>query len=98
MNSLSMVRPLATPVPSPGHHTHAQNKSKHIFNCFIIVFLQTPQVITPVAIMTSDAKGNHQRMVQLMESLNWFGRGREAFRLFRCVWSSLEAICSRETY
>ena len=38
-----------------------------------------------MAIMTSDAKGNHQRMVQLMESLNWFGRGKENFRLFRWV-------------
>lgn len=41
------------------------------------------QVTTPVAIMTSDAKGNHARMLGLMESLHWFGRGREAFRLFR---------------
>jgi len=42
------------------------------------------QVVTPVAIMTSDAKGNHMRMLQLMESMDWFGRGKESFRLFRC--------------
>lgn len=35
--------------------------------------------------MTSDAKGNHRRMVQLMEGLDWFGRGRGSFRLFRCA-------------
>jgi hypothetical protein len=41
------------------------------------------QVTTPVAIMTSDAKGNHSRITGLMESLQWFGRGRDSFRLFR---------------
>lgn len=41
------------------------------------------QLVTPVAIMTSDAKGNHARITALMEALDWFGRGREAFRLFR---------------
>ena len=43
------------------------------------------QITTPVAIMTSDAKGNHKRMTELMESLGWFGRGKEAFKLFRCA-------------
>ena len=47
------------------------------------------QVTTPVAIMTSDAKGNHQSMVHLLESLNWFGRGKETFRLFRWAFSRL---------
>uniref|UniRef100_A0A7S3QX17 UGP3-like C-terminal hexapeptide repeats domain-containing protein n=1 Tax=Dunaliella tertiolecta TaxID=3047 RepID=A0A7S3QX17_DUNTE len=41
------------------------------------------QVTTPVAIMTSDAKGNHRRMLELMESVDWFGRGKDSFRLFR---------------
>lgn len=41
------------------------------------------QLTTPVAIMTSDAKGNHQRILGLMERSEWFGRGEEAFRLFR---------------
>ncbi|KAG2430555.1 hypothetical protein HXX76_010074 [Chlamydomonas incerta] len=41
------------------------------------------QVTTPVAIMTSDAKGNHERVCRLLGELGWAGRGREAFRLFR---------------
>ncbi|MEW5314809.1 MAG: hypothetical protein WDW38_006278 [Sanguina aurantia] len=41
------------------------------------------QLTTPVAVMTSDAKGNHTRMSALMERLDWMGRGREAFTLFR---------------
>ncbi|KAK9823989.1 hypothetical protein WJX72_006832 [[Myrmecia] bisecta] len=41
------------------------------------------QQMTPIAIMTSDAKGNHQRVLQLLESYNWFGRGQDAFRVFR---------------
>lgn len=41
------------------------------------------QLTTPVAVMTSDAKGNHARMSALMERLDWMGRGREAFTLFR---------------
>lgn len=50
------------------------------------------QVATPVAIMTSDAKGNHRRISQLLESLGWMGRGSSGFRLFRwgggpwCHW------------
>jgi hypothetical protein len=38
------------------------------------------QHLTPVAIMTSDAKGNHHRMLKLMKEHNWFGRGKESFR------------------
>ncbi|GIL74006.1 hypothetical protein Vretimale_5061 [Volvox reticuliferus] len=41
------------------------------------------QVTTPVAIMTSDAKGNHDRISRLLAELNWAGRSPEAFRLFR---------------
>lgn len=41
------------------------------------------QVTTPVAIMTSDAKGNHSRMCGVMEHNQWFGRGPQAFKLFR---------------
>lgn len=41
------------------------------------------QITTPVALMTSDAKGNHRRLVTLLESLAWFGRGADSFRLFR---------------
>ncbi|GLC45555.1 hypothetical protein PLESTB_001205700 [Pleodorina starrii] len=41
------------------------------------------QVTTPVAIMTSDAKGNHDRVSRLLGELQWAGRGPGAFRLFR---------------
>jgi hypothetical protein len=62
---------------------------RSLFSAFpLAVFLLTVhltsfQVTTPVAIMTSDAKGNHAHITELMESCNWFGRGRESFRLFR---------------
>ena len=38
------------------------------------------QYVTPVAVMTSDAKDNHARMLALFQQHNWFGRGKEAFR------------------
>ena len=38
------------------------------------------QETTPVAIMTSAAKGNHQRVQTLLAENNWFGRGKESFR------------------
>lgn len=38
--------------------------------------------ITPIAIMTSAAKQNHQRVQALCDSHGWFGRGRENFKLF----------------
>ena len=40
------------------------------------------QVTTPVAIMTSDAKGNHQRVCQMLEDRQYFGRPKDRFRLF----------------
>ncbi|KAM7275795.1 hypothetical protein ACFE04_017661 [Oxalis oulophora] len=40
------------------------------------------QCITPVAIMTSSAKKNHQHITSLCERLGWFGRGRSSFQLF----------------
>ncbi|KAM0888165.1 hypothetical protein ACQ4PT_028518 [Festuca glaucescens] len=40
------------------------------------------QCITPVAIMTSSVKNNHEHIVAICERLEWFGRGRENFRLF----------------
>lgn len=40
------------------------------------------QVTTPVAVMTSFVKGNHWRVQELFESADWFGRGRENFKLF----------------
>jgi hypothetical protein len=43
------------------------------------------QVTTPLAVMTSDAKGNHARITRVMERNGWFGRDAASFRLFRCV-------------
>ncbi|KAI4372911.1 hypothetical protein MLD38_011092 [Melastoma candidum] len=40
------------------------------------------QCITPVAIMTSSAKNNHEHISSLFEKLEWFGRGRSRFQLF----------------
>lgn len=43
------------------------------------------QCITPVAIMTSSAKNNHEHITSLCEKLGWFGRGRSKFKLFEQV-------------
>lgn len=51
--------------------------------CMLILPLLLLQVTTPVAIMTSDAKGNHDRISSLMDSQGWFGRAPDSFRLFR---------------
>lgn len=40
------------------------------------------QCITPVAIMTSSVKDNHEHIIAICERLDWFGRGRDNFRLF----------------
>ncbi|KAF8719511.1 hypothetical protein HU200_024236 [Digitaria exilis] len=40
------------------------------------------QCITPVAIMTSSVKDNHDHIIAICEKLDWFGRGRDNFRLF----------------
>jgi len=40
------------------------------------------KLVTPVAIMTSMAKGNHRRITKFMNESNWFSRGDENFRLF----------------
>ncbi|QDZ18034.1 UTP--glucose-1-phosphate uridylyltransferase [Chloropicon primus] len=38
---------------------------------------------TPIAIMTSDAKGNHEHITQLCKDNDWFGRRSDCFSLFR---------------
>jgi hypothetical protein len=40
------------------------------------------QHITPIAIMTSHEKNNHAHVVQICESLNYFGRPKESIRFF----------------
>lgn len=52
---------------------------------FLFFKLYGRQCITPVAIMTSSAKKNHERIVSLCERLGWFGRGRLNFQLFEQV-------------
>lgn len=56
------------------------------------------QVVTPLALMTSDAKGNHRRITALLESSGWFGRCPDSFRcaspprnllLFSSLWGAL---------
>ncbi|KAH7537591.1 hypothetical protein FEM48_Zijuj03G0109200 [Ziziphus jujuba var. spinosa] len=49
---------------------------------FLYFKLYGKQCITPVAIMTSSAKNNHERITSLCERLGWFGRGRSSFQLF----------------
>lgn len=50
------------------------------------------QCITPVAIMTSSAKKNHEHITSLCERLGWFGRGQSSFQLFEQVLSAYEDI------
>lgn len=49
---------------------------------FLYFKLYGKQYITPVAIMTSSAKNNHERITSLCERLRWFGRGQSSFQLF----------------
>lgn len=53
------------------------------------------QHITPVAIMTSSAKKNGQRVHTLCDHNGWFGRGEENFRLFEQVCSAMQSNPSR---
>ncbi|KAL5568814.1 hypothetical protein UlMin_025389 [Ulmus minor] len=49
---------------------------------FLYFKIYGKQSITPVAIMTSSAKNNHERITSLCKRLGWFGRGQSSFRLF----------------
>lgn len=49
---------------------------------FLYFKLYGEQCITPVAIMTSAAKNNHEHISSLCQKLKWFGRGRSRFQLF----------------
>lgn len=53
------------------------------------------QCITPVAIMTSAAKNNHEHITSLCERHEWFGRGRSSFQLFEQV---LYENCGNESF
>jgi hypothetical protein len=40
------------------------------------------QLTTPVAVMTSLEKNNHQHLLEICEETNWFGRPPESFKFF----------------
>jgi len=40
------------------------------------------QLHTPIAIMISEEKGNHEHVIKICEEHEWFGRPKELFRLF----------------
>lgn len=40
------------------------------------------EVITPIAMMTSPEKSNHEQILSFCKKKNWFGRGEENIRLF----------------
>ncbi|KAM1162509.1 hypothetical protein ACFX13_001564 [Malus domestica] len=52
---------------------------------FLYFKMYRKQCITPVAIMTSAAKNNHEHITSLCEKLEWFRRGRSGFQLFEQV-------------
>eukprot|EP00210_Caulerpa_lentillifera_P005907 g5647.t1 len=41
------------------------------------------QCTTPIVIMTSDAKDNDQRIKTMLASMDWYGRGKDSFFLFK---------------
>lgn len=49
---------------------------------FLYLKLYGKQCITPVAIMTSAAKNNHEHITSLCEKHEWFGRGQLSFQIF----------------
>lgn len=40
------------------------------------------QLVTPIAMMTSSEKNNHEHLIRLCKEVQWFGRGEESFRFF----------------
>ncbi|MDP1836800.1 MAG: UTP--glucose-1-phosphate uridylyltransferase [Chlamydiales bacterium] len=44
--------------------------------------LQGKQLVTPVAMMTSDEKNNHHHILEICKKNNWFGRPQDSFKLF----------------
>lgn len=49
---------------------------------FLYYQLKRQQIITPVALMTSLEKNNHQEIITLCEENDWFGRPKESIRFF----------------
>lgn len=52
------------------------------------------QHVTPIAIMTSDAKGNHSRVTRLIEDKAHFGRPKSSFRLVK--QPSVPLVCGAD--
>lgn len=44
------------------------------------------QVITPLAMMTSNEKDNHAQVLSIFEENGWFGRPKDQFRFFLNPW------------
>lgn len=44
--------------------------------------IHAKQTLAPIAMMTSEEKNNHQQILDLCNQHQWFGRGRENFKLF----------------
>lgn len=49
---------------------------------FLYYKLFGKQITTPLAIMTSHEKNNHQRILELCEAHAWFGRPKSSYRFF----------------
>ncbi len=49
---------------------------------FLYFQLTGKQVITPVALMTSHEKNNHQHILDMCETNRWFGRPKDSIRYF----------------
>jgi UTP---glucose-1-phosphate uridylyltransferase len=43
------------------------------------------QIITPIAMMTSDEKDNHQHVLSILKENNWFNRPKDSFKLFKQI-------------
>lgn len=43
------------------------------------------QITTPIAIMTSDEKDNHQHVLSILKENNWFNRPKDSFKLFKQI-------------
>lgn len=47
------------------------------------------EIVTPIVIMTSDAKNNHRQILDLFEKMNYFNRGKKSFHFVKQLSSPL---------
>lgn len=85
---LNLIDPV-THQPLPAAFLQLDGKSmlesilRDLRGCEHLVFKTTGRVVeTPIAIMTSREKGNHDRILEYLREHRWFGRSKENFRLF----------------